>query len=60
MTIRQISAVTQAPTPKKKMIKPGMTNSSKNRTSPNKNQNISGLEKMFGIIVQCLNIVILV
>jgi len=53
--IRQTRAVTHAPRPKKKMKKPGMTNSSRNRTRPIRNQNNSGLEKMFAIITNRLN-----
>ena len=53
-TIRQISAVTQAPTPKKKMINPGITNSRRKKPSPNMNQNSSGLEEMIVIIMKNL------
>ena len=53
--IRQTSAVTQAPRPKKKIKNPGMTNSSRKRPRPRMNQNSSGLEKMFIIIMNNLN-----
>jgi len=52
--IRHINAVIQAPSPKKKIINPGMNNSSKNKTSPRMNQKSSGLGKMFEIITDNL------
>jgi hypothetical protein len=49
--MRQISDTVHAPRPKKKIKKPGSTSSSRNNTSPRINQNSSGLDKMFAIIV---------
>jgi hypothetical protein len=40
---RQISATSQAPTPKKKIIRPGMVNSARNIMSPAMNHISSGL-----------------
>jgi hypothetical protein len=48
---RQTRAVTHAPTPKKKMTKPGTTSSRRKRTRPIINQIISGLEKIVSLIV---------
>jgi hypothetical protein len=55
LTIRQNSAVTQAPSPKKKIKNPGITNSRRKRVRPIMNQNSSGLESMVSIIVLFLN-----
>ena len=53
--MRQTTAVNQAPRPKKKMMNPGMNNSSRNITRPIKNQKISGLEKKVSFIAVSLN-----
>ncbi len=47
---RQTRAVTQAPTPKKKIKNPGITSSRRNKTRPRINQNSSGLEKIDSFI----------